>query len=74
MFVKPEFRKYKTGKNLLELAINIARDLNYLFIRLDTLATMTHAQNLYRSFGFYEIAPYRFNPLSGTIFMEKKLR
>jgi hypothetical protein len=34
---------------------------------------MTKAQNLYRSFGFYEIAPYRFNPVKETVFMEKKL-
>ena len=31
------------------------------------------AQNLYRSFGFYEIPSYRFNPIKGTVYMEKNL-
>ena len=73
MYVQPAYRKYKIGARLLELAIEIARDLNYKSIRLDTLPTMTKAQDLYRSFGFYEIPSYRFNPVSGTVFMEKKL-
>jgi putative acetyltransferase len=73
MYVQPAYRKYKIGARLLELAIEIARDLNYKSIRLDTLLTMTRAQDLYRSFGFYEIPSYRFNPVSGTVFMEKKL-
>lgn len=73
MFVNAEYRNYKIGRKLLEFAIDISKELNYNFIRLDTLSTMTRAQNLYRSFGFYEIAPYRFNPVSGAVFMEMKL-
>ena len=73
MHVKTEYRKYKIGMKLLELIIEIAKELNYKSIRLDTLPTMTIAQNLYRSFGFSEIPPYRFNPFNGTVFMEKKL-
>ena len=73
MYVQPEYRKYKIGMKLLELAIQISKDLNYKSIRLDTLPTMTKAQDLYRSFGFYEIPSYRFNPVDGTVFMEKKL-
>lgn len=42
-------------------------------MRLDTLPTMTKAQDLYRAFGFYEIEPYVFNPIQGTRFMELKL-
>jgi ribosomal protein S18 acetylase RimI-like enzyme len=73
MFVEPGSRKFKIGKKLLELAINVARELDYTFIRLDTLPDMTKAQALYRSFGFYEIPSYRFNPVTGTVFMEMKL-
>jgi len=73
MFVQPEYRQFKIGKKLLELAIDIAKNLGYKRIRLDTLPTMTKAQSLYRSFGFYEIDAYRFNPVEETIFMEKKL-
>lgn len=73
MFVEPGHRKFRVGRKLLELAIDMATRLNYRFMRLDTLPTMTKAQKLYRSFGFYEIAPYRFNPVEGTVFMERKL-
>ncbi len=73
MYVKTEYRKYKIGMKLLELIVEIAKELNYKSIRLDTLPTMTNAQSLYRSFGFSEIPPYRFNPVNGTVFMEKKL-
>ena len=59
---------------LLALAIEIAKELNYKSIRLDTLPAMTKAQELYRSFGFYEISSYRFNPVDGTVFMEKQLK
>jgi len=73
MFVQAEYRQHKIGMRLLELAIELAIELKYKSIRLDTLPTMAKAQDLYRSFGFYEIPPYRFNPVSGTIYLEKKL-
>jgi ribosomal protein S18 acetylase RimI-like enzyme len=50
-----------------------ASRLRYQYIRLDTLPTMKKAQDLYRFFGFYEIEPYVYNPIKGTIFMEFKL-
>jgi ribosomal protein S18 acetylase RimI-like enzyme len=73
MYVQPAFRKYKIGRKLLELAIQTAKELNYKKIKLDTLPSMVQAQNLYHSFGFYEIPSYRFNPVQGTAYMEKKL-
>lgn len=73
MFVQAEYRKHKIGVRLLELAIETATELRYKSIRLDTLPTMAKAQTLYRSFGFYEIPSYRFNPFSETVYMEKKL-
>jgi putative acetyltransferase len=73
MYVQDAFRGYGMGVHLLERSIQIAKDLGYKKIRLDTLQNMTKAQALYRSFGFYEIASYRFNPLEGAIYMEKIL-
>lgn len=73
MFVLPEFRKCKIGKKFLELSIDLAREFKYEKIRLDTLPTMIEAQNLYRKFGFYDISPYRFNPINGAVFMGKNL-
>jgi ribosomal protein S18 acetylase RimI-like enzyme len=74
MYVQPAYRRYKIGMKLLTLALETAIELNYTYIRLDTLAPMTSAIHLYRSFGFYDIAPYRFNPIEGAVYMEKKLR
>lgn len=73
MFVQPAYRQHQLGKKLLEQILAIAQELRYRRIRLDTLPTMTQAQNLYRAFGFYEIPSYRFNPIEGTVFMEKQL-
>jgi ribosomal protein S18 acetylase RimI-like enzyme len=73
MYVSTEYRGCRIGLKLLEQCINIAKKLNYSKIRLDTLPNMTQAQNLYYASGFYEIPSYRFNPIKGTVYMEKKL-
>ena len=73
LYVKPQFRHRKLGQLLVETMLEEAQKLRYSWVRLDTLPTMTAAQQLYRSVGFREIAPYRFNPIEGTIFMELDL-
>lgn len=73
MYVQTPYRGLRVGAKLLEQAIEIAKVRGYKKIRLDTLKDMTRAQELYRSFGFYEIPSYRFNPIEGTIYMEKEL-
>lgn len=73
MYIRPAFRGAGLGAKLLQSAIDRARALGYKKIRLDTLADMHAAQTLYRSFGFYIIPPYCYNPLEGTIYMELRL-
>ncbi len=73
MFVLPEYRKLKIGQRLLEGALKAAQELGYRKIRLDTLQDMVAAQSLYRQNRFYEITPYRHNPIVGAIYMEKVL-
>ena len=73
MYIKNEYRGFKIGVALLQQSIELAKTLGYKKLRLDTLASMTKAQQLYKSFGFYEIGAYRYNPLAGTIYMEKDL-
>jgi len=73
LYVKPEFRKHGLGKDLVERIINEAKKRGYKFMRLDTLATMQSAIKLYKSFGFYEIPAYTFNPIPNAVYMEKKI-
>jgi putative acetyltransferase len=73
MYVKVENRGHHIGVELLRRSIQLGRELGYKKMRLDTLKNMTRAQSLYQSFGFYEIPLYRFNPLEGTVYMEKDL-
>jgi GNAT superfamily N-acetyltransferase len=73
MYIKGEYRGLKIGVALLQRSIDLAKTLGYKKLRLDTLAKMAKAQQLYYSFGFYEIDAYRYNPLAGTIYMEKDL-
>jgi ribosomal protein S18 acetylase RimI-like enzyme len=73
LYVSDGFRGRGIGRGLVEAAIAAARAKGYRLMRLDTLEDMKAAQDLYRSLGFYEIAPYTVNPLAGTLFMEKRL-
>ena len=73
MYVKSAYRGHRIGVELLKRSLSLAKNLGYKTIRLDTLQNMVKAQELYKSFGFYIIPPYRFNPIPGTMYMEKIL-
>ncbi len=73
LYVRPEFRGHAIGRTLAERIMAEARERRFLKMRLDTLPMMGEAQKLYRSLGFIEIPPYRFNPVAGSKFMEAPL-
>lgn len=73
LFVQPDYQGQRIGQRLLAQVIDTAQTLQYKRIQLDTLSTMESALKLYRRFGFYEIPPYRYNPIEGAIYMEKQL-
>ena len=73
MYLKEEMRGLGIGKVMMSEAINAAKELGYIKMRLDTLPTMEAAIKLYTKFGFYEIDPHRFNPVKGTKYFELEL-
>ena len=70
MFVQPAYQQKGIGKIMLKKSVELARQLGYKRIRLDTLNYMSAAMNLYKGSGFKEIAPYYHNPNSTAVFFE----
>jgi putative acetyltransferase len=70
LYVKPSGRGKGLGKKLVIAIIGEAIKIGYTKMRLDTVPAMKEAIALYRSIGFYEIKPYRENPIEGALYME----
>jgi GNAT superfamily N-acetyltransferase len=76
MFVYPELQGKGIGRALAETLIREAQTIGYTRMQLDTSVRQVEAQNLYRSLGFKEIAPYYELPeelKSWLVFMELSL-
>ncbi|HER44498.1 MAG TPA: GNAT family N-acetyltransferase, partial [Candidatus Eisenbacteria bacterium] len=69
LYVRPEHRGRGVGRSLAERIIRIARAIGYRSMKLDTVSGMAEANALYRSLGFVDTIPYRFNPLDGCLFL-----
>jgi len=74
LYVRPAFRGKEIGRELVKVVIEEAKKIGYTHMQLDTVPVMKEAIALYRSMGFYEIEPYRYNPIKGAVFMELTLK
>jgi ribosomal protein S18 acetylase RimI-like enzyme len=73
LYLRPEARGKGIGRVLAEEIVEKAKEFGYKKMQLDTIETMKEAISLYKSMGFKEISPYRFNPVKGVIYMELEL-
>lgn len=71
LFVLPEYRGEKIGKELVERLLEEARQAGYTKMMLDSHPSMKKAQALYAHFGFQPTERYNDNPIEGILFFEK---
>lgn len=73
LYILPAGRGLGVGKRLVREILDVAASLGYNEIKLDTLPSMSQAISLYESAGFAPTTPYYETPLTGTLFLARKL-
>jgi ribosomal protein S18 acetylase RimI-like enzyme len=73
LYVAPTARRLGLSQALVRGIVDEGKHLKYTRLVLDTLPSMLAARSLYQALGFKPVAPYRYNPVSGTAFLELQL-
>jgi putative acetyltransferase len=74
LWVREAFRGSGLGSLLARAVLQRALEIGYDAMRLDTLARMDRARQLYAGLGFCEVPRYYDSPLADAIYLEKVLR
>lgn len=69
LYVRPEYRGHALGHKLVNIMLDEARVSGYSYMYLDTLPGLKSAIKLYRAMGFYDIAPYYYNPVPDAVYL-----
>lgn len=73
MYVRQGARRRGIGRLLAQRVLDEARAAEYLLMKLDTSDTMHAAQALYRALGFVPCERYNDDPMSDTLWFERRL-
>lgn len=73
LYVRPDFRRFGLGRQLVEAVLDAARIAGYHSLLLDTLNDMEAARALYEDLGFKDIPPYYHNPIAGAHYLKVDL-
>lgn len=73
LYIKPEFKGFGFGEKMALELIQEAKNKNYKIMKLDTLARLNAAVNLYHKLDFIETTPYNYNPEEDILYFEKAL-
>ncbi|EWC44949.1 hypothetical protein DRE_01008 [Drechslerella stenobrocha 248] len=73
LYTVPSTRGRGVGRELVARALEVAREIGYEEMYLDTLPSMTAALEMYERFGFERTEAYYHNPHEGVVFLVKRL-
>lgn len=73
LYVRPEYRKFGIGEELVKMLLTEAKEKGYKKMVLDTLERLQAAIRLYKKYGFENTSAYYINPLPNAVYMEKWL-
>ena len=73
LYVVPQAQGQGLGERLVDAVLREAERIGHREIRLDTLPSMAGAIALYRKLGFQPTAPYYETPVTGTVFLSRRL-
>ncbi len=73
LYVRPQFRRHRIGRALVNKVISDARAIGYRHLLLDTFPFLDIAIRMYEKLGFRYIPKYNDSPMASTLYMQLDL-